>query len=127
MALRRCDREEGRWAAVYAAEVIDLKQFQGYKAEIALRWQGLLAHQEECERRRSEAHELLPHGPTLIDYGARVRAHLKAFTFEEERPGFEALDLHITWTPGESLRIEGCIPTEPVMSIPSCWKFSGIG
>jgi hypothetical protein len=126
-ALGRCDREEGRWAEAYAAEVIDRKQLQGYKAEIAMRRQGLLAHQEECERRQSEAHELLQHGQTLIDYCAKVREHLKACTFEEKRLAFEALDLQITWTPGKPLRIEGCIPTEPVMSIPSCWKSSGIG
>jgi len=119
-ALERCDREERRWAEAYAAEVIDLKQFQGYKAEIEMRRQGLLAQQLECERRQSEAHELLQHGQTLIDYCGRVREHLKAFTFEEKRLAFEALDLQITWTPGEPLRIQACIPMDPILSTPFC-------
>jgi site-specific DNA recombinase len=125
-ALERCDREERRWAEAYAAEVIDLKQFQGYKAEIEMRRQGLLAQQSACKGRQSETQELLQHGQTLIDYCARVREHLKALTSEEKRLAFDALNLKIAWTPGEPLRIQACIPIDPVMSIPFSWKSSGI-
>jgi site-specific DNA recombinase len=118
-ALGRCDREEQRWAEAYAAEVIDLKQFQGYKAEIEIRRQSLFAQQAECKRSQSEAQELLQHGQSLIDYWSRVREHLRAFTLEEKRLAFEALDLKIAWTPGEPLRIQACIPIDPTMSIPS--------
>jgi hypothetical protein len=104
----------------YAAEVIDLNQFQGYKAEIEMRRQGLLAQQAACKGRQSEAQELLQHGQTLIDYCTRVREHFKAFTFAEKRLAFDALDLKIAWTPGEPLRIQACIPIDLVISIPSC-------
>jgi site-specific DNA recombinase len=126
-ALGRCDREGQRWAEAYAAEVIDLKQFQGYKAEIEVRRQSLFVQQAECKRAQSDAQELLQHGQSLIDYCGRVREHLRVFTLEEKRLAFEALDLKIAWTPGEPLRIQACIPIDPVMSIPSSWKSSGTG
>lgn len=85
-----------------------------------MRRQGLLAQQQVCERRQSEAQELRQHGQTLIDHCSGVRQQLKAFTFEEKRLAFEALDLHITWTPGEPLRNQACIPRDPIMSTPSC-------
>jgi hypothetical protein len=65
----RCNREEQRWAEAYAAEVIDLKQFQGYKAEIEIRRPSLLAQQAECKRRQSEAQQLWQHGHSLVDHG----------------------------------------------------------
>jgi hypothetical protein len=126
VALRRCDREEQRWAEAYAAEVIDLTQFQGYKTEITMRRQSLLAQQAMYERQQQDMEEQIHHGQLLIDCCARVREHLKAFTGEDKRLAFDALNMRMTWTPGDPLRIQVCIPSEPVVSIPSCWRSSGI-
>jgi hypothetical protein len=98
VALRRCDREEQRWAEAYAAEVIDLTQFQGYKTEITMRRQSLLAQQAMYERQQQGMEEQIHHGQLLIDCCARVREHLKAFTGEDKRLAFDALNMRVTWT-----------------------------
>ncbi len=41
--LAKCDREAQRWAEAYAAEVINVSELKGYRAEIEGRRQSLLA------------------------------------------------------------------------------------
>jgi hypothetical protein len=55
---------------------------------------------------------------SLIDYCARVRQALQTFDATEKRRTFEALDLRVTWTPGQPLSIQGAIPTDAITPIP---------
>ena len=72
------------------------------------------------ERQQQGMEEQIQHGQLLMTHCAAVREHLKAFTGEDKRLAFDALNMRVTWTPGDPLRIQVCIPSEPVVSIPSC-------
>jgi hypothetical protein len=48
----------------------------------------------------------------LIDYCARVRERLQTFDVAEKRLAFEALDIRVTWTPGQPLTVTGTIPLD---------------
>jgi Anaphase-promoting complex, cyclosome, subunit 3 len=54
----------------------------------------------------------------LIDYGAPVRAALQSFEAAEKRIAFEALDIRVTWTPGQPPRIQDTIPIDTIAPIP---------
>jgi site-specific DNA recombinase len=49
--LAKCGREAQRWADAYAAEVIDILELKGYRAEIDARRQSLLTQQATCQAR----------------------------------------------------------------------------
>jgi chromosome segregation ATPase len=116
--LAKCDREAQRWADAYAAEVINLAELKGYRTEIEGRRQSLLAEREACERRMEAIRAAVQQVEALIDYCARVRAALQSFEAAEKRLAFEALDISVTWTPGQPPRIQGTIPIDTIAPIP---------
>jgi site-specific DNA recombinase len=117
-ALTKCDREAQRWADTYAAEVINLAELKVYRAEIEGRRQSLLAEREACERRMEAIGAAVQQVEALIDYCARVRAALQSFAAVEKRRAFDALDIRVTWTPGQPPKIQGTIPIDTIMPIP---------
>jgi site-specific DNA recombinase len=116
--LAKCDREAQRWADAYAAEVINLAELKGYRAEIEARRQSLLAQQATCQARLEAIGQTVAHVGALIDYCAWVRQRLQTFDTAEKRLAFEALNVRVTWPPGEPFRIEGSIPLGPIDAIP---------
>jgi hypothetical protein len=116
--LAKCDREVQRWADAYAAEVINLAELKGYRTEIEGRRQSLLAEREACERRMEAIRATVQQVEALIDYCTRVRAALQRFEAAEKGIAFEALDIRVTWTPGQPPRIQGAIPIETIAPIP---------
>jgi site-specific DNA recombinase len=108
--LAKCDREAQRWADAYAAEVIDILELKGYRAEIETRRQSLLAQQATCQAKLEAIGQAVAQVGALIDYCARVRQRLQTFDRAEKRLALEALDIRVTWIPGQPLTIEGSIP-----------------
>ena len=78
-ALAKCDREAQRWADAYAAEVINLAELKGYRAEIEARRQGLLAEHAACRRQLEAIGMALQEVEALTAYCARVHQRLQAF------------------------------------------------
>jgi len=50
----------------------------------------------------------------LVNYVGRVRAGLQHSTMEEKQRALEALNITVTWHPGQSLQIRGSIPVHTV-------------
>jgi site-specific DNA recombinase len=117
-ALTRCDREAQRWADAYAAEVINLAELKGYRAEIEGRRQSLLAERETCAQRMEAIGAAVARVEALIDYCARVRQRLQTFDEAEKRLALDALEIRVTWIPQQPLDIQGSIPIDTIMPIP---------
>jgi site-specific DNA recombinase len=111
-ALAKCEREAQRWAEAYAAEVINVAELKGYRAEIETRRQSLLAQQATCQAKLEAIGQAVGRVEALIDYCARVRERLQTFDVAEKRLAFEALDIRVTWTPGQPLTMTGTIPLD---------------
>jgi site-specific DNA recombinase len=120
-ALAKCDREAQRWADAYAAEVISLPELKGYRADIDGRRQSLLAEREACERRLEAVGAAVQQIQALIDYCQRVRQRLQRFDAAEKRLALDALDIRVTWLPGQPLDIQGSIPMNAIAPIPPGW------
>jgi site-specific DNA recombinase len=120
-ALAKCDKEAQRWADAYAAEVINLAELKGYRAEIDARRRGLQAQQAEAQAKLDAIGEAMGQVEALIDYCARVRERLQTFDDGEKRRAFEALDIRVSWTPGEPLTIHGSIPLSDIVPMPAEW------
>ena len=108
--LTKCDREDQRWADAYAGEVINLAELKAYRADIELRRQSLLTEHAACQRQLDAIGTAVQHVDALTDYCARVRQRLQTFAEAEKRIAFEALNIHVRWTPGDPLQMEGSIP-----------------
>jgi site-specific DNA recombinase len=118
-ALAKCDREAQRWGEAYAAEVINLAELKGYRAEIDAKRQSLLTQQAACQAKLEAIGQEVAQVGALIEYCARVRQRLQTFDSAEKRLAFRALDIRVTWTPEQPLRIDGSIPlgdTAPIAS-----------
>jgi site-specific DNA recombinase len=109
-ALAKCDRHDQRWAQAYEAEVIDLVELKGYRAEIAAQRQSLMAQRQTLQRTLDTIGEAVGQVEALMGYCERVRRRLQTFNAAEKRLAFEALNVRVTWTPGQPLAIEGTIP-----------------
>jgi hypothetical protein len=118
-ALAKCDREEQRWAEAYAAEVINIAELKGYRGEITARRQGLLTEQRMLQAKLDTIGQAVAHVEALTEYCARVRQRLRTFDAAEKRLAFEALNVRVTWTPGQPLAIEGTIPLNAIVPISS--------
>ena len=92
-ALAALEREAHRWDEAYAREVIDLGELKAKKLDITERKQRLLTQQEAVDTAMQSAQQSQ----------AKTRDILK-------RQALEALDIRVTWTPGEPLHIEGSVP-----------------
>jgi DNA repair exonuclease SbcCD ATPase subunit len=109
-ALARCDREEQRWADAYAAEVINLVELKGCRAETAARRQGLAARGAELQASLERIVHHVAKVETLIDYCARVRQRLQTFDAAQKRLALDALDVRVTYMPGMPLDVQARIP-----------------
>jgi site-specific DNA recombinase len=121
-ALAKSDREAQRWADAYAAEVINLTELKGYRAEIEVRRQSLQAEQAACQRQFEAIGASVQQVDALIAYCARVRQRLQTFDQIEKRLAIEALDIRVSWIPGQPLTIQGSIPLGQIAAIPSGWS-----
>ena len=70
----------------------------------------------DAEQRAIEQAEL--ETASLIDYCTRVRSEWQHFTLEEKRRVLEALNITVTWHPGEPPEIHGSIPIAIATSTP---------
>lgn len=50
----------------------------------------------------------------MPEYCRRVRERLTTFTMEERRRTLEALDIRVSWMPGQVFQISGRIPIEAI-------------
>jgi hypothetical protein len=121
-ALAKCERDEQRRAEAYIAEVINVAELKGYRAEIDERRQSLLAEQARLQGQLEAIGQHVEQIETLIDYCARVRQELQTFDATEKQRTFEALDLRVTWTPGQPLSIQGVIGADAIAPIPPAWR-----
>jgi hypothetical protein len=118
-SLGKCDREKQRWTSAYAAEVINLEELKGYRADIATRRQSLLTQQTALQARLEGIGKAVGQVESLMGYYERVRQRLQTFNMPEKHLALEALDIHVTWTPGQPLAIQSTIllgdivPTAP--------------
>jgi site-specific DNA recombinase len=120
-ALAKCDREAQRWADAYAGEVINLAELKGYRAEIEARRQSILVQQAQCQAKLEAIGQAVGQVGALIDYCARVRQRLQTFDEGEKRLAMEALNIRVTWLPGQPPRIQGAIPMDTITPIPLAW------
>jgi site-specific DNA recombinase len=117
-ALTKCDREEQRWAEAYIAEVINLGELKGYRAEITARRESILTQRQHLQTKLDTIGQAMEHVEALIGYCERVRQKLQTFDAGEKRLAFEALNVRVTWTPGQPLAIEGTIPLGEIVPLP---------
>jgi hypothetical protein len=118
-ALAKCDREAQRWADAYASEVISLAELKGYRAEIAARQESLLTEHDALQRQLEATGEAVQQVDALMAYCARVRRRLQAFDQAEKHQAIEALNIQVSWTPGQPFVIQGSIPVGEIVDIPA--------
>jgi chromosome segregation ATPase len=113
-ALTKCEKEAQRWAEAYAAEVISLEELKAYRADIGARRHSLLAEQHARQATLQAIGEAVQQVEALVGYCARVRQALQTIDAGEKRRAFEALNIRVTWTPGQALVIHGSIPMDAI-------------
>src|SRR5262249_44980632 len=94
----------------YAHEVIDLTELKAKKLDITERKQRLLAQKEAVDAARYAVHEAKARRQDILTYCLRVKERLTTLDVLYKRQALEALDIRVTWAPGEPIRIDGCIP-----------------
>ena len=99
----------------------NVAELKGYRAEIDQRRQSLLAEQAQLQGQLEAIGQRVQQIESLIDYCVQVRQALQTFDANEKRCTFEALDLRVTWTPGQPLSIQGAIPMDAITPIPLEW------
>jgi site-specific DNA recombinase len=114
-ALAKCDREAQRWAEAYAQEVIDVAELKGYRAEIETRRRSLLAEQASGQAALDTIGHTVQRVGALTEYCGRVRRRLQTFDHAEKRVALEALDICVSWLPGQPLTIKGSIPVGEIV------------
>jgi hypothetical protein len=65
------------------------------------------------------ASDAVHHVEALTGYCERVRQRLQTFDITEKRVTLEALDVRISWIPGNPLVIQGTIPLGVIADSPS--------
>jgi site-specific DNA recombinase len=123
-ALAKCDREAQRWADAYAAEVINLGELKGYRAEIETKRQGLLTEHGALQAQFDAIGLAVQQVDALTEYCARVCERLQTFNHAEKRFALEALNIRVKWTPGQPLAIEGSIPLGEIVPMPPRCRLS---
>jgi hypothetical protein len=99
--------------------VISLPELKGYRAEIEARRQSLLAEQAACQRQLEAIGASVHQVDTLTEYCQRVRQGLQTFDEAKKGVALDALNIRVTWTPGQPFAIQGSIPLGPIAAIPS--------
>jgi hypothetical protein len=72
---------------------------------------------EHLQRKLDTIGQAVEHVEALIGYCERVRQNLQTFDAAEKRLAFDALNVRITWTPGQPLAIEGTIPIGEIVPL----------
>jgi hypothetical protein len=121
--MTKCDRETQRWADAYAAEVINLAELKGYRAEIEARRQSLLRERAEGQRQLEAIGAAVKQVEALTGYCKRVHQRLQTFDHAEKRMALQALNIRVSWTPGQPVAIQGSIPIDALADNPP-WSFS---
>jgi site-specific DNA recombinase len=119
VALAKIEREFRQWEQAYAHEVISLDDFKVYKGDIDARREQIEAQQQELDTRIAQVAQAETDIHTLIAYCERVRANLTTFDIPTKRLALEALNIQVSWTPGERPRITGKIPVDKIETIAS--------
>lgn len=60
----------------------------------------------------------MSHVEALTGYCARIRQRLERFDSAEKRLAYEALNVRVTWMPGQPLALEGTIPLGQIGPVP---------
>jgi len=89
--------------------VIDLTELKAKKLDITERRQRLLAQQATVEAAMHAAQQAQAQARDILLYGQQVKEQLHILDAPHKRQALEALDIRVTWTPGEPIRIEGSI------------------
>ena len=105
-----------RWDEAYAHEVIDLAELKAKKLDIAERTQRLLAQQETVEAAMLAAQQAQAKARDILLYCQQVKERLHTPDAPHKREALEALDIRVTWVPGEPIRIEGSISMGAIVS-----------
>ena len=98
--------------------MINLAELKGYRAEIAARRESILTQRQQLQTKLDTIGQAVEHVEALIGYCERVRQKLQTFDAAEKRLAFDALNVRITWTPGQPLAIEGTIPLGEIVPLP---------
>ena len=118
--LAQCDKDLKRWEAAYLGEAIDLADFKAKKAEVDARRSSAEQELDRLDEQQRLIEQAELETASLMDYCARVWAQLQHFTLEEKRQALEALNITVTWHPGEPPEIHGSIPIVIAANTPRC-------
>jgi site-specific DNA recombinase len=120
-ALADLEREAQRWDEAYAHEAIDVVELKAKKLDIAERKQRLLTQQEAAEMAMQSVQQSQARTRDILTYCLQVKERLHTLDMLHKRQALEALDIRVTWAPGELIRIEGSIPLGIILPIASHW------
>jgi hypothetical protein len=115
-AMGKLERELRQWERAYAAEVIGLEEFKGYKLDIQERRAMLEAQEQVTQESLQQLTQHEASLKSLTTYCGQVRSRLTVFDIPEKRDALEALSIEVRWTPGEAPQIKGVIPVEDTVS-----------
>jgi hypothetical protein len=115
-ALAALEREAQRWNEAYAQEVIDLTELKAKKLDIAERTQRLLAQQSTVEAAMHARQQAQAQARDILQYCQHVQEQLCILDAPHKRQALEALDIRVTWGPGEPIHIEGSISMGIIVS-----------
>jgi chromosome segregation ATPase len=116
-AMSKLDRELRQWEHAYANAVLTLDEFKTYKLDIQKRRAILLAEEESIQESLRRVADQEAYMESLKTYCRQVQSQLTSLDIHKKRLALEALDIQVTWTPGEPIRIDGGIPLDNIASI----------
>jgi site-specific DNA recombinase len=117
-ALARCEQEDRRLIDAYTAGAFTPAELKAYRAEVNARRQSYLTEQAACQGKLDAIGQAVGQVEALTEYCRRVRQRLQTFDHAEKRVALEALDIRVTWVPGQPLRIDGSIPMGTIAPMP---------
>src|SRR5206468_5657336 len=113
-------REAQRWDAAYAGEVITLTELKAKKLDIAERKQRLLTQQDATKNAMQATQQYQAEMQEVLTYCQRIQNRLSTLDMPNKRRTLEALDITVTWSPGEDPVVEGWIPKVATASMTKC-------
>jgi hypothetical protein len=108
--LARCEIEATKTWDAYVDGAISLERFKAIDAEVQVKRQRLEEELKRLDETEASIVETAQQIATLYQYYEKVRTKMYLFTIEEKQLACDALDIHVTWRPGEELEITGNIP-----------------
>jgi site-specific DNA recombinase len=121
--LSRLDREARKLWEAYVNDAITVETFKARTAEVETAKAHIAAELATMDATVQQRQASIATIAGLRDYCASVRERLQRFTPEEQRLAVEALDVRVTWTPGEPLAMTGAIPLVTESCLPRCTAF----